>query len=672
MSIVATTRLFGALAERGAGIFIVAFATVLLAGCGPGSTPPPPPLTAELIGARFGFGTVRSFDVSAYGDLIAAGSDVGRLYLWDVSTNAFRAAVERHSPVTAVRFAGQTVFAGARDGDIVRYDTAGNILSALGRKGSAVLALAVSNKATVAVAGCEDGHLILWAPPRGTPLEVAAHIGPVRGVAISPDGKTVYTAGDDGVIKSWGFPALTPVHASTSQKSRILSLVISSDESADGGRLFAGCEDGGIRVMDPRTLSVISRYNDLGTPVFALATYGPLLAGGGNQKLAVWNTAKDAGGVKMLTAQQGGVYACAFGPDGKTLAAGGDAKVIAIHNLADAGHEEPREIGHPSTVTSVAFSSDDRWIASGGNGSNIPIWEAANGALARLFTPSPGSGAHGDVESVAWSGTMMAAGYENGAILVFDGQGRVIGSARHTEQVNDVAFAPDGSLLASAGWDNEIRLWKISTGTSQNCLQAAGELRGHTNGVSAISLTPDGKSIGSSSWDQTARFWDVQTQHEKMRFGGLSGPVFAIACGRLRPVLVAGGWRGQTWGWDTNDATILYRKEPQTDVVFRVSFSPDGKRLASGSADRTVQIFDTEANMSPVNKFVGFRGSIRGLSWTRNGERLAIGSFDGNVFVLPVQGAAFPSSRGAPVTPGKGASAAPAPAASSPPAASPP
>jgi hypothetical protein len=75
----------------------------------------------------------------------------------------------------------------------------------------------------------------------------------------------------------------------------------------------------------------------------------------------------------------------------------------------------------------------------------------------------------------------------------------------HNQLVTDVAFSPDGRLIASASWDGEIKLWGVETGREIRTLS------GHTSGVESIRFTASGKQLLSAGWDGTLRVWDVET-----------------------------------------------------------------------------------------------------------------------------------------------------------------
>ena len=112
----------------------------------------------------------------------------------------------------------------------------------------------------------------------------------------------------------------------------------------------------------------------------------------------------------------------------------------------------------------------------------------------------------------------------------------------HTDHVWSVAFSPDGNMLASASWDDTIRLWNPHTGQRRILLI------GHTEDVTSVAFSPDGNTLASADWDGTIRLWNPHT-------------------GQLKKILSSG--RG---------------------AVASVAFSPDGSTLASGGDSAAVSV----------------------------------------------------------------------------------
>ena len=73
----------------------------------------------------------------------------------------------------------------------------------------------------------------------------------------------------------------------------------------------------------------------------------------------------------------------------------------------------------------------------------------------------------------------------------------------HKDEVNSVAFSPNGKYLATASWDHLIKLWNLAT------FEEIETLRGHTSYARTVEFMPDGVTVISGSEDTTLRIWNV-------------------------------------------------------------------------------------------------------------------------------------------------------------------
>src|SRR5262249_37572115 len=165
---------------------------------------------------------------------------------------------------------------------------------------------------------------------------------------------------------------------------------------------------------------------------------------------------------------------------------------------------------------------------------------------------------------------------------------------RHGDDINGVAFSPNGKTLASTSLDRTVRLWDMSTG--KELLR----FLGHHNGEPrAVAFSPDGKTVASAAvpGDWSIRLWDAATGKELVRIyddGGWFGQVVFSPDGKT----LASGCHGhQVKIWDVATGKLIHccNKGEKGTFGVPVAYSPDGKMLASGGNDGTIRLFDVQS-----------------------------------------------------------------------------
>lgn len=153
----------------------------------------------------------------------------------------------------------------------------------------------------------------------------------------------------------------------------------------------------------------------------------------------------------------------------------------------------------------------------------------------------------------------------------------------------------------------------------------------HISLVEAMTISPDGKTLATGSFREVT-IWDIVTATPKRRIGGFAHSVVALTFSPDGQTLAAAG------GAPTEDGEVrlievasgrvtLDLKQPHSDTVFGVAFSPDGKRLATASADKFVKVFDLPAG-TPAKSFEGHTQHVLDVAWTPDGKRLVSAGAD--------------------------------------------
>ncbi len=441
---------------------------------------------------------------------------------------------------------------------ILRLDPTTRTVTSLAKdlkeEGEALNASALSPDGERIAVGCQlNGSLFVCDTATGRSIARfgSAHASPISAIAFSGDGTKLATADVEGTIKIWA-----DAQKLTSKSTALWTLkghqgtITSVNFSSDGKRLASGSADKTARVWDLENAGAAIRSLEHSRGDCWVARFsadGQLIAAADGNRVRLWDAATGRLVRDLSAGDTSRVFSVAFSPTDSNLLAtghGGQANLSYV-SLWDihTGTEIARLPGatdlpgfkvaeENGPVGALAFSPDGKYLVAGfgskwllsadSSPTPLKVWEVATRRLIRRLNGHTGFCVSLDFSN---DGKLLASGSRDGTAIIWsartwkstltllDPDQRLSFGRAGRGMVDDVAFSPDGKILALASRGGNVQLWDVASG---KLLQA---LKGHSNAVQAVAFSPDGRTLASGGSDQTVRLWNVATRRELMQLG---------------------------------------------------------------------------------------------------------------------------------------------------------
>jgi WD40 repeat protein len=480
---------------------------------------------------------------------------------------------------------------------------------------AAVVGLAVSADSRWLAIGHRDGSLSLRplndprAPAqRVTGAHTTAAPGAsapfIRTLAFSPDGRYLYSAGADGLLRRW---STQPLQAAGEPMRGHAGPVYGLALSADGRQLASGGRDGTVRLWDAISLQPLAGPLQLykpeptkePSPVWAVAWRPDLPT-----QLAVAAARREQGGAHVvfidtpsMSVRTDGYRAhsedtlhLAFSPQGRFAASGSRDNTVRVRDLSRQPVEPGSSVridGHQGDVWNVAVSPDGRWVASASADSTVRLWRAGNDEAIGL--PLLG----------------------------------------HTQAVPAVVFSPDGQWLVSGSLDGTVRQWRIRLAAPPGSAEApppgapGARVAIARDGHLSVAVSGDDKPTIKVRDDELGSSFELDAGLDAS-----AAPPAALRCP------ATGG----------ADASLAGTGQPAAGVHLpsAMALSRDGKLLALGYRDGSMRRWDLAARRALGPTWRPSDCGLVALAWSDDGRRLGGIDRAGQLLLLDERGGLLP------------------------------
>ena len=466
---------------------------------------------------------------------------------------------------------------------------------------------------------------------------IVGHDDRINCIVFSRDDTYLASGSDDGSIRIWdtktGELVMGPLTGD-------LYSVTSISYSHDGAYIVSGSGDGTIRLWNVGgTPHQVWAYKGHITSICCLEFSGDdrwIVSGSSGRTVRVWDMETGQVVAGPLGGHTYSVLTVTFSPDSKRIASGSGDGTVCIWDVEVNATSQNLFGDQNRMIRSITLSKDSRCIVSGSVSGVIQIWDARTGQL----VGGPCKVHESIVGSLAYSpdSKRIVSGSSGGAVRVLDVVTKTV-TELHTSSdtgwVGSIAYSNNGKYIASAVYSQGLpvnRVWDAETNECVNIsqLEAAGR-------EMLIAFSPDDRLIVSDSRDGLGfRIWNVETGSMVIESESQTNNLQSITFSHDGKLIATGSDGIRLW--DATTAKLLVGPfKGHTLSVHSVAFSSDDALIVSGSWDRTIRVWLAKTGQCIMGPFHGHTETIYSVSFTHDNKNIISGSDDGTIRIWSME-----------------------------------
>ena len=466
------------------------------------------------------------------------------------------------------------------------------------------------------------------------------HDSAIYSIAFSPDGKWIAT-GDangqfclsNGTIRH----TITGIHRGP---------VSAFGFSADGRLLATGGVDGMVTICDVEPGKSLRRMKGHQGRIHALSFSPNALAvasASADGTTRVWDIRsvrdrRSARSSRLLGSRELPVFSLTYSADGSRIAVGTGRKAASIgggegliEGIVEVWNVQTGELESTFPAADgrvLALAWNDNRLITGGYDSYLQVWDLETMRSQKIRTD-----VQGDVDmsaigtlAVAPNGTLVAAGFGRPTAHQSDypqvvkiwefanGNMKPIQTLMgHFNTICQVAFSPDGTLLATASDDRQVILW------STKDWKMVWQLKG-TDRFKSVTFSVDGKTVIAGDSRGTVTIWETASGRRVSQLRGHAAAVYRIVFSADGRTLATASWDNTIKLWEPVKGRELRTLHDHDDWISCLAFAPDGT-LATGSFDKTIRLWNA-ASLAEISKVQASDQELADILAARRDERL--------------------------------------------------